>query len=216
MRYRCTFMLAALLAASLARAQPSIGDLVIYSDGEAERLVAVDRESQTWENTRLQRLRRALDPLLPLLERRELLGERGHREHLVQGDPSALQRATVGTRIEFTTLRTRQPSGETARRNWRCEVLDDGVAQVLGRDRQLRRYRCDRYTVHRKLWTKQIKETRTLGYSPELGLVVEYRRERPGKAASTRDLVDLIPRDRVGREDLDGRLQSLRKAAATR
>ncbi len=186
-------LLCLLIAASPAGAALQPGTIAVYSDGRVVKLLENGSETTVWQDARLRRITYAANPVLPAQQRVGLDGRMQYREVLEQGDPGKLLRARAGTKVEFRTQYVKA-GGTIATRNYECTALGPGRVRVLGRDEAVRRFRCERFVVHNKLWTRQVKEIRELNYSPRLGLVVDQVRRRPSKGSlKTRRLVALIP-----------------------
>jgi hypothetical protein len=175
---RKRMMLAAGLSCCLGGAAAAIplGSVVVYSDGTAEKLIARDAGELHWEDHRKRHLVRSTNPILPVLERREFLGDRGFSHQLRRGSPDDIQSSEAGGRVQFAVDRVRS-DGSSSRREWECRYLGTEDRKVLGKVRRLENYSCERFKVHRKLWTKLFRERRTFSYSRDLGNVVEFERE---------------------------------------
>lgn len=177
---RCLMICLTLLLASGVCAAVPVGTVVIYSDGSVEKLLADAGGTQRWEDDRKRLLVRSANPIQPLLERTEFLSKRGYRQRLSNGQPDAIRRLPPGTPVAFSVLRTKH-DGESARRHWECLQLDNRRERVIDAEYDLERYRCERFTIHRKLHNKTIKETREFSYSRDLGLIVDLQRTTPKK-----------------------------------
>ena len=186
----------------------SIGTIAIYSDGSARKLLAKEGGQWIWEDDRKRRFTIAKNPVMPVLERREFLGGRGYKQHLSGGHPDAIVSQPAGSRVEFSIIKSRH-TGKSSKRNYRCERLESGEYKVLGQMRHLDRYLCERFVIHRKYWTKKVKEKREFSYSPELGLIIDLKRQT-SKKSSTRELVALIPPGKSSLNKMHGVLRKLR------
>jgi hypothetical protein len=198
-----TFILIAQNAAAV-----SIGTVAVYSDGSAKKLLAKKEGQLVWEDDRKRRFTISKNPIMPVLERREFLGGRGYQQRLGSGDPDAILSQPLGSRVEFSFIRTKH-TGESSKRNYQCVRFESARQDVLGQPRRLDRYRCERFVVHRKYWTKQVRETREFSYSPELGLIVDLRRQT-SKKSSEKKLVALIPPEKANLKQLSGVLRQVR------
>jgi hypothetical protein len=171
-------------------------------------------DATVWQDHRLRRITYPANPLLPPRQRIGLDGRLQYREILDQGNPASLLEAGPGTTVDFRTQRV-NANGVTSSRNYQCTALGAGRVRVLGHDESVRRFRCERYTVHQKLWSRQVKEIRELAYSPRLRLVVEQVRSRPAKGrVRERRLIALIPPDKYRYADLRSLLAELRRGTA--
>ncbi len=202
------------LASAAAWGAPAPGTIAVYSDGRVVKLLENKGDATIWQDHRLRRITYAANPVLPPRQRLGLDGRLQYRETLDEGNPASLLNASPGTTVEFRTHRV-NAKGVASSRNYQCTALGIDRVRVLGRDESVRRFRCERYTVHAKLWTRQIKEIRELAYSPRLRLVVEQVRRRPAKGTvRERRLVALIPPGKYRYADLRSLLAAQRGGAA--
>jgi len=153
-----------------------VGSVVIYSDGRVEKLLAREGDTQRWEDDRKRQFVRSDNPILPLLEKRYFLRGNGYRQRVAKGDPGSIRKLPEGTPVEFSLVRTRD-DGSTLQRHWECEFLGKSKKKVLGKNRKLEHYSCERFSIHRKMHNRWFREKREFSYSPELGLVVDLKRE---------------------------------------
>ena len=167
-----------------------IGTIAIYSDGSARKLLAQGEGQLVWEDDRKRQFTVSENPIMPVLELKYFLGDRGYQQHLKSGQPGGIHSLPYGSKVEFSVKRTRH-TGESSARNYGCVRLESARQKILGKQRQLERYRCERFTYHRKFWTKQVKEKREFTYSPELGLAVDLSRQT-SKRSTKKRLVALI------------------------
>lgn len=190
------------VAGAPAWGAPAPGTIAVYSDGRVVKLLETRQKATVWQDHRLRRITYPANPVLPPRQRIGLDGRLQYREILDQGNPAGLLEAAPGTTVDFRTQRV-NAKGVTSSRNYQCTALGPDRVRVLGRDEPVRRFRCERYTVHHKLWTRQVKEIRELAYSPRLRLIVDQVRRRPAKGTvRERRLVALIPPGKYRYADL--------------
>lgn len=168
------------------------GSIAIYSDGSVEKLLSRADGKQVWQDSRYRRLTRSSNPLVPLLSRESIGGELHYSHFLRSGDPDVLLNAPAGSSHEFVVLR-RDKYGNLALkpRHFECMVNGEGSMRIAGKREKVKRFTCERFTLHHKLLTKSIKETLVLAYSPRLEMVVDTQRTTP-KKSSRKSLVKLI------------------------
>ena len=153
----------------------SVGTIVLYSDGSALKLLSIRDKTSRWQDQRLRTLTLSDNPLLPPLKREGMDGVVQRVEQLAKGKPAGLRNAPRGTAVEFSTNRLDR-RGNTSTRNYSCTTLGTAVKRVLGREEKVQRFHCERFSIHKKLWTRKVKESRTFSYSPRLKLVTEQVR----------------------------------------
>lgn len=180
-----------LLLSGVAFGAVPVGTVALYSDGTLEKLLADEKDSLLWEDDRKRQYLRSKNPALPVLERQDFLSGRGYRQIVSSGNPDALRELPPGTPVEFSVLRTRN-SGERSKRNWECSYLGQVSQDVLGTERSLERYSCERFVIHRKFHNRSFRERRDFTYSPDLGIVVDLDR-KTRKRSRSRQLVALFP-----------------------
>lgn len=185
-------LLAGWLMGAQAIAGLAPGTVLVYSDGSVYRLQEGKGRVQVWQDQRLRTERRSTNPLLPSLERRGLDGTIHYRHRLVEGAPARLLRAARGTEVEFVVDRTDR-RGNRERRNYQCTALGEVRKPVAGRAERVRQFRCERYKIHHKLWTRKVLETRLIEWSPRLGIETRLERQT-SKSHRVRELIGLLPR----------------------
>lgn len=195
------------LFSSAAFAAVPVGTVALYSDGTVEKLLAREGETLRWENDRKRQFVRSTNPAVPVLERQDFLSGGGYRQVLSGGDPDALRGSAAGTSVEFSVIRIRN-SGERSKRNWECSFVGQARQDVLGTERQLDRYSCERFVIHRKLHNRSFRERRDFTYSPDLALLVDLER-KTRKRSSSRRLIALFP---PGKADYKTLSRAVRKA----
>lgn len=196
-----------LLSSSGAFAAVPVGTVALYSDGTVEKLLAIEGDTLRWEDDRKRQFVRSTNPAFPVLERRDFLSGRGYHQVVSIGDVDALRGAPPGTSVEFSVIRNRN-SGERSKRNWECSFQGRMRHDVLGTERQLDRYSCERFVIHRKLHNRSFRERRDFSFSPDLALVVDMERTTR-KGSSSRRLIALFP---PGKADYKTLSRAVRKA----
>jgi len=162
---------------SHAQTQLAVGTVAIYSDGDIEKLIAYDNDHPVWEDTRKRRYTLADSPLIPRLEYRNLLKpDSDYQVRVTSGNPRDLAIAPVGQKAHFQ-LRRQYRDGTSRMRDWTCEVLSPSQTRLEGTTHPVNRYKCQRFTPHKKLLYPVLRETRLISYSPELGLTLQLERE---------------------------------------
>jgi hypothetical protein len=185
-----------------------IGTVALYSDGKVEKLLAKEPDGWRWEDDRKRQFLRSTNPAIPVLERRDFLSGRGYRQAIASGNPGTLRQLPPGTPVEFSMIRSRN-SGERSRRNWECTYLGQQRQDVLGTERMLDRYSCERFKIHRKLHNRSFRERRDFAYSPELGVVVDLER-KTRKRSRSRQLVALFPPEKADYKTLSRAVRKIR------
>lgn len=166
------------------------GTIAVYSDNSAMKLLSADERESVWQDQRLRRLAIPTNPLLPISQRVGVDGKVERQERLEKGRPSRLLKAQPGKKVEFSTTRVNK-RGASSTRNYECTYLGESQFTLPRHRGKARRYRCERYTIHKKLWTKKIRETREFSYSPSLGLITHLV-ITTGKKRTVRHLLGLI------------------------
>jgi len=188
----------ALLSPAMADLAP--GTVAVYSDGTAQRLISSEAGRQVWEDQRLRRYTLSDNPLLPPLAREQRLGGVDYRNTLRTGRPDELLDSEPGEEREFSVWRSDR-LGNRSPRNYACRYEGEREAEVLGKREPLKRYFCERFTIHHKLWTRTVKETLRLDYSPRLQLLVDVQRTKKGETRR-RSLDALIEADSYSYRDV--------------
>jgi len=195
------------LSGSAIAAVP-VGSVVIYSDGQVEKLLSDKNGILTWEDDRKRTYVRSANPIIPVLERKEFLSGRSYKQVVSSGDPNSILIKPPGSRVEFSVVRTRN-TGEKTKRTWECVRQGKTQKKVAGALRDLDDYVCERFVYHRKFWTRMFRETKKFSYSAELGLVVDLKR-KTRKTSSRKKLVTVIPPDKVDYRRLSKKLRKIR------
>ena len=196
------------LSGALAAAVP-VGSVAVYSDGDVEKLIESTAQRKVWEDDRKRRYVRSVNPILPVLERKDFLSGRGYRQTVVKGQPDSLDSLNPGRHVEFSIQRVTH-DGHTSVREWDCQYLGKRQESVLSKGRMVQRYSCERFTIHRKLHNRVFRERREISYSEELGLVVDLNRTTTKKKTS-RKLVALLPPKSASYKKVSALVRELRK-----
>jgi|GEM_PF-5565411 len=181
-----TFFIAISTAAS---ATVPVGTIALYSDGRVEKLIATEEEGLRWEDDRMRQFLRSRNPVMPVLESRQLVTGNVYFQELERGDPEQIKQLPLGTPVHFSVIRHRD--GERKRRFWKCEFLGSVREEVLGEPRDLERYQCKQSSFTRKLWLR-IRDTREFTFSPELGVIVSMERKTAKGKTRARQLVAMF------------------------
>jgi len=201
------FVLSFLVAGDCLAAVP-VGSVAIYSDGRVEKLLAIEEGNLRWEDDRKRQFVRSPNPVVPALTRIDFLSKRGYQQRVSSGDPDALLEASAGTPVEFSVTRV-QHDGVRSVRHWECVLEGTTQDRIAGKVRELDQYVCERFTIHRKFWHREFREKREFSYSPDLGLVVDLRRQTRTKSYR-RKLVKLLPPDKASYKRITRTLKKLR------
>ncbi len=181
-----------MLIPALTLAAPRPGSVAVYSDGQVQRLLEVTDQGLRWEDQRLRTEQQPRNPLLPPRWRVGLDGRVQYRQHLSKGHPNRLLKAPPGSSETFVVART-DAAGNRSERHFECRYLGPASRRLAGRREAVRHFRCERFAIHRKFWTRVPKETREIWWSPRLGLVLESHRRRADGRYRERRLLDLLP-----------------------
>lgn len=207
LRWSACICVALLISPALPAAVP-VGSIALYSNGKVEKLLSVDGGGHLWEDDRKRRYLRSTNPVVPVLMRSNFLSGRGYRQVVVSGKPASISSLPPGTPVEFSVERTKT-SGERTRRQWKCVRSEKSTARVLGIDRRIDRYSCERFTIHRKTWQPIVKEVKVFSYSPELGLVTKMKHTR-GEKTRRWKLAKLIAPEKATYKRVSKQVRKLR------
>ncbi len=181
-----------LLVPALSLAAPRPGSVAVHSDGSVRRLLEVSDAGARWEDQRLRTELLPSNPLLPPRWRVGLDGRVQFRQHLLKGRPDRLLNAPPGSSETFVVARI-DARGNRSERHFECRYLGPASRRLDGRREAVRHFRCERFAIHRKFWTRVPKETIETWWSPRLGLVLESHRRRPDGRSRQRRLLELLP-----------------------
>jgi len=184
MRQKHIAKMAALLifvpAISMAEIKP--GSVVIYSDGDVEKLLVTNKEWSLWEDQRKRQYKRSYLPYFPVLEYRRF-GEQpsGYDQFVPDLGKVELRPFSDRESVRFDLTRKDLQSG-IKKRSWRCSYAGRGNFS-LSKMQQLSTYEysCLRVVVNKR-YIEKIRERLQLSYSPELRLVMkQIKIDRYGK-----------------------------------
>lgn len=166
-------------AITMAELKP--GSVVIYTDGEVEKLLERNNDWSLWENQRNRRYKRSYLPYFPVLEYRRFKEEpSGYDQYVTDMSAVELQPFSSRESVRFTVTR-RDLSGVSKSRLWRCSYTGEGSYRLSKQDLVTQDYSCTRYVVD-KYHAQKFREKRLLSYSPQLKLVVnQVTTNRQGK-----------------------------------
>lgn len=192
-----------------AQATVPVGTIALYSDGRVEKLVAIENDGLRWEDDRMRQFLRSRNPIVPVLESRQLITGKTYTQLLDSGNPDSINQVPEGTPIRFSMTRFRD--GEEKTRYWKCEYLGSSVNEVLGVARELDRYRCQKSTWSSGKFPRfTVRDTRDFTFSPELGVMVQMRRET-AKRTRSRKLVALYEPGSIDHKTLSREVRKLRQ-----
>lgn len=188
-RARAPLLLISLLLPGAASAITP-GTVAIFSDGSVEKLLERSAGQEVWEDARLRRLVRSVNPLLPDLSRENLLNGQDYSRGLKSGEPGVLLKGKKGDEVKFGIVnKSRMDSG--SERLYTCQHLGKHTLTIMGRKEPVQRFSCERYRIITMTWHKKVYETRVINYSPRLKMVVDQTRITP-KRTEQRTLVRLL------------------------
>lgn len=178
-----------------AQAQLPMGSVLIFSNGDVEKLIAYQGANSLWENGKKIRYLRSSNPAIPNLARTVFADpEGGYYLKLTKGNPDSLLTGRQGLSSSFTYQR-HYDDGRISQRNWQCTFDGTVSAQVIKQTTTVQRFTCIRYTLSRKTGEQIIRERRITDYDPELGVVInaDVRRGKKGQKNRSRYLVQILP-----------------------
>lgn len=164
-----------MLCSVSAQARPLVGSVALYSNGDVEKLIAYHGDRAVWEDVRKRRYTLSTNPLIPVLQRQDLLHpENDYRVLVQEGRPKALLGAAAGKSMQFTLQRTYN-NDRSISRYWQCTSLGKASMSLDRKALRIDRYSCVR-AKDRDGNSPVIREQRILGYAPALGLVADLER----------------------------------------
>ncbi|BBB27606.1 hypothetical protein AMJAP_3021 [Amphritea japonica ATCC BAA-1530] len=169
------------LVPALAMAGLKPGSVVIYTDGDVEKLVEQNQEWSLWEDQRNRRYKRSYLPYFPVLEYRRFKEAPSGYDQFVP-DISAVELKPFSSResVKFSLTRKDLIKG-TRSRLWRCSYAGQSSYRLSKQDLVTQDYSCTRYVMD-KLHTQKFREKLVVSYSPTLNLVVkQVKTNRRGK-----------------------------------
>ncbi|WP_296055659.1 hypothetical protein [uncultured Amphritea sp.] len=199
MRQKHIAKMAALLvfvpAISMAEIIP--GSVVVYSDGDVEKLLSTNKEWSLWEDQRKRQYKRSYLPYLPVLEYRRFSEQPGGYDQFVP-DLGEVELKPFSDResVRFDLTRRDLQKG-TTKRLWRCSYDGSGTFS-LSKTQQLKthEYSCMRVVVG-KGFLEKVREQLVLSYSPELKLVMkQVKTDRYGRTRQV-EVERILPPERA-------------------
>ena len=183
MKYKTITRIASLMivvpAITMAGLKP--GSVVIYTDGDVEKLLVQNQEWAIWEDQRNRRYKRAYLPYFPVLEYRRFTEELSGYDQFV-ADMSAVELIPYSAResVQFSLTRRDLNKGSRSRL-WRCSYTGKGNYRLSKQDLVTQDYSCTRLSVN-KYYVESFREKLVVSYSPKLNLVVkQVKTNRRGK-----------------------------------
>lgn len=183
MKHKTITRIASLMIAvpAIAMAGLKPGSVVIYTDGDVEKLLVQNQEWTTWEDQRNRRYKRSYLPYFPVLEYRRFEEEQSGYDQFVT-DMSAVELKPFGSResVQFTLTRKDLNKGSKSR-HWRCSYVGSGSYRLSKEDLLTQDYSCTRFSVG-KDYVQKFREKLVVSYSPTLNLIVkQVKTNRRGK-----------------------------------
>ena len=166
---------------AIAMAGLKPGSIVIYTDGDVEKLLVQNQEWTIWEDQRNRRYKRSYLPYFPVLEYRRFKEEASGYDQFVT-DISAVELKPFSPRasVQFTLTRRDLNKGASSR-FWRCSYVGSGSYLLSKEELLTQDYSCTRLVVDKR-YIQHIREKLVVSYSPKLNLVVkQVRTNRQGK-----------------------------------
>lgn len=166
---------------AIAMAGLKPGSIVIYTDGDVEKLLVQNQEWTIWEDQRNRRYKRSYLPYFPVLEYRRFKEEASGYDQFVT-DISAVELKPFSPRasVQFTLTRRDLNKGASSRL-WHCSYVGSGSYHLSKDELLTQDYSCTRLVVDKR-YIQHIREKLVVSYSPKLNLVVkQVRTNRQGK-----------------------------------
>ncbi|WP_290702153.1 hypothetical protein [Amphritea sp.] len=170
-----------LMVPAIVMAKLEPGSVVIYTNGNVEKLVEQNSEWNLWENQRNRRYKRSYLPYFPVLEYRRFTEELSGYDQFV-ADMSAVELIPYSAResVQFSLTRRDLNKGSSSRL-WRCSYTGKGNYRLSKQDLVTQDYSCTRFSVN-KYYVESFREKLVVSYSPRLNLVVkQVKTNRRGK-----------------------------------
>ncbi len=169
------------LVPAFAMAGLKSGSVVIYTDGDVEKLLEQNKEWSLWEDQRNRRYKRSYLPYFPVLEYHRFKESPSGYDQFVT-DMSAVELKPFSSRESVRFTLTRKDLNKGLRnRFWRCSYAGQSSYRLSKQDLVTQEYSCSRYVID-KLNTQKIREKLAVSYSPALNLVVkQIKTNRQGK-----------------------------------
>ena len=169
------------LVPAFAMAGLKPGSVVIYTDGDVEKLVEQNQEWSIWEDQRNRRYKRSYLPYFPVLEyRRFKETPSGYDQFVTDMSAVELKPFNSNDSVQFSLTRRDLNKG-TKNRLWRCHFVGQGSYRLSRQDLVTQDYSCTRFVVDKR-HIQKFREGVELSYSPALNLVVkQIKTNRQGK-----------------------------------
>ena len=169
------------LVPALAMAGLKPGSVVIYTDGDVEKLVEQNEEWSLWEDQRKRRYKRSYLPYFPVLEYRRFKESPSGYDQFVS-DMRAVELKPFSSResVQFTLIRRDLNKGARSS-HWRCSYAGQSSYRLSKQDLVTEDYSCTRFLVDKR-HIQKVREKLVVSYSPSLNLVVkQIKTNRQGK-----------------------------------
>ncbi|MBQ0757370.1 MAG: hypothetical protein KBT66_07755 [Amphritea sp.] len=166
---------------AIAMAGLKPGSVVIYTDGDVEKLLVQNQESAIWEDQRNRRYKRSYLPYFPVLEYRRFKEDpSGYDQFVTDMSAVELKPFSSSESVQFTLTRRDLNKGASSRL-WRCSFVGSGSYRLSKQDLVTQDYSCTRFSVN-KYYVESFREKLDVSYSPRLNLVVkQVKTNRRGK-----------------------------------
>lgn len=160
-----------LLLSSTVYAGIELGSVVIYDNGQVEKLLESNSQWSVWQDARKRVYKRSNLPFLPVLEYRRFRAEEsGYNHTLITGSPEQLMPYGELEMARFSVLRNDVRKGKS-KKYWRCNYV--GVSEFKYRKQILptQKYDCTRYSPGR-YFEERFRERIEIEYATDLGIPV--------------------------------------------
>ncbi len=187
------FLLFSIATAANAQVIPKVtsGTVVIYSNGDVEKLIRKSSDTAIWEDGRKRVYERSLIGFYgDRVETRFPPGSTTITRRTDEQSLASLIKGGAGNKLNFTVVRDRD--GSSSQRHWECTFNGYTTATLLANPIKTEDYTCARYSLTKNSGLV-VKERREIQYSNELHLVIWERRTRPGRDASVRTIAAILP-----------------------
>ena len=161
-----------LAASATVQAGLEPGSVVIYSNGNVEKLLEQNTQWSLWEDQRKRQYKRSYLPYLPVLEYLRFSDTpSGYRQSV--DNLQALEMVPFAKResIRFSVRRHDLKKGNRSR-HWQCHYDGKGRFKLRGKRYATQKYKCERFTLN-KWYQASKKEEVAFYYSPTLDLVLK-------------------------------------------
>ena len=186
----------ALLLTTSAWAELKPGSVVIYSDGDVEKLLQRDEQWTLWEDQRKRQYKRAYLPYIPVLEYRRFEDQPSGYDQSVDNLPAlALKPFSQSERVQFSLKRQDLRKGSSDR-VWQCFYNGTGRFELGKKRYATDKYRCKRFSL-KKFTTYILKEEIWFYYSPTLDLVMKQVRTNSKGQKSRVEVTKILSPERA-------------------